>query len=300
MPGEDELRILSSDDGNALQVAILGATERHESGYFTPIDKLDAIVTLRTVERELERKLRNLTDEDELHSCALEIWGECIPPGLPRTTRRKIFACLVIVGRVPGILDFIKQGIYDCHLPLDYHSETRNLGNPVVYPTNQFGALLGPIEFVDKRDMSWRIQVISFVRDQGALLAPFFPMSCAPNEPSKVYHLQLSNKAVLPFLDIEDAPGQLTFGGFSIVRKVKIHPAHHNCRCSVCTLYKWPIEKITADMSHTEEGHREPRILFCGQDASEIFQRRPRLRGLGFEAVQRQRPRAPDQTLGHV
>ena len=191
---------------------------------FLPIDKLDIIIN----EEEIRAELR-LHEQDA--DMAKKIWGTEGSKSSELTTRRKIFAILVLVGQVPAINDFIKAGIYDNSLPFLFRAGTRDReGSYDVYRK-----LKGPNGVTDEETKinffeDWKDHYLyGFSTNQWQLLAPYFSLVSKDN---KVIHYNLDDQSVLPFIEDSKAnepPAQ--HGGSADVRRVKIHPAHQNlCR----------------------------------------------------------------------
>lgn len=191
---------------------------------FLPIDKLDIIINEEEIRGELRRRKQ---DAD----MAKKIWGTEGSKISELTTRRKIFAILVLIGQVPAINDFIKAGIYDNSLPFLFRDGTRDReGTYDVYRK-----LKGPNGVTDEETKisffeDWEDHYLVGFRDnQWKLLAPYFSLV---SKDKKVIHYNLDDQSVLPFIEDSKAnepPAQ--HGGSADVRRVKIHPAHQNlCR----------------------------------------------------------------------
>jgi len=195
---------------------------------FLPIDKLDKILTQERVRQELESNLEQSgampEDLDYLTKQVYNIasFPKDSKPDALKTTRKKLFAILVMMERVPIIRDFIDGGIFDCHLPFlpgPDEDLCRKLGDgtlaPVISPSTEQGSAWGPP------------QTDLFLEYQWQMLAPYFKM-CCEKEP-KVLDYILENKRVLPFFEDDDPNvNSILLGGMAEVYKVKIHPAHHN------------------------------------------------------------------------
>ncbi|KAF1948782.1 kinase-like protein [Byssothecium circinans] len=183
--------------------------------YFIPVDQLDNIITKQRVLSELQSlKIGNPEDRE---SYADKIWKTY--PSPESTTRRKIFATLVLTGKVETILDFIEENVHDVDLPFYFPKD----GTCVRCRNGNI------IESFHKSNV-WRARdKDSFDQYQWFMLSPYFELSC--DRIPKVRKYAVEDRAVLPFID-ESSPTKeqpyLVEGGFSIVKKVKLHAAHYN------------------------------------------------------------------------
>ncbi|KAI1125876.1 kinase-like domain-containing protein [Nemania abortiva] len=129
-------------------------------------------------------------------------------------SRRKLFAIVVMLGEPENILSFIREGIWDEHLPLRRDPTTREW------------------ERRDNSDRDKMLRVACFKDEmwspsfqdlfeiyQWYFLPPFFDMGGVG-----LRHYPLRHEVPLPF--IEDEPH--AEGGFGQVRRVKVHRGHHN------------------------------------------------------------------------
>jgi hypothetical protein len=189
---------------------------------FLPIDKLESIINIPVIESEL---LRHGKDA----GLAQKVWGTKGSKS-ELTTRRKIFAILVLVENVPAITDFIDEGIFDCHLPFLFRDGTgERSGTLDVYrklkvregePDREI-----EIEFFQEWD---DLKLESFKSSQWQVLAPYFQLVSKDN---KVMHYNLDDRSVLPFIEDYKVDEPLAqHGGSADVRRVKIHKSHQNIR----------------------------------------------------------------------
>jgi hypothetical protein len=210
------------------------ASEEQEKGKFLPLDQLDKIVTADRVKRELQKC--NIVPPRELDYYTGQIWGITKSPN--PTSRRKIFAILVLIQKVASILDFIKHGLYDKHLPFIL-TEGPGPGHSQLSRKRNGGAI-EPIPFCQDPNV-WPTYLLEcFQNYQWQLLAPYFELS-AKSQP-KVLHYNLEANSILPFTEVDKENTSAHRGGFGDVWRVKIHPAHHNCcPLSVCTTWMAPV-----------------------------------------------------------
>jgi hypothetical protein len=192
--------------------------------YFIPIDKLAEIITTNSVQVELHGHFPRMSRADA-HKYAAVIAGTVVR-GQRRntfTSRRRIFATLVLIERVTTILDFIREGLYDSDLPfqLTEFMDTEQ--------TEVLTSVPEPVDLDKQKRLRKCFQgdpwtgysLDSFDRYQWEMLAPiFFP----PDDPTeKVRFYPFHDSIILPFVYDEFTTSS---GGFSTVWKVKVHKAH--------------------------------------------------------------------------
>lgn len=134
------------------------------------------------------------------------------------TSRRKLFAILVMIRKPQRIIPLIQKGIGDEHLPFQTESVTRDPRSSEAFGLNHL------LEVDGNGEDSWTDLEVDLVSQyQWYLLAPVFKMS-GP----KLAHYSLSKGWPLPFIQDITGLNDAVQGGFGDVRKVKIHPAHHD------------------------------------------------------------------------
>lgn len=189
---------------------IPGHAER--KGFF-PHSAFTDIVSEKTVAEELRRCCRNL-ESTTIRQLSHTICGT--------KSFRRVFALLVLVGKLVDIELFIKEDVSDGDLPLwKYPYQDSNLF--------QFSRNVGTSEPLQPLSCfrSWdTVAVWSFEEWQWTTLAPFFDAG----KHKDVKHFILPEQIPLPFT--QDTRYGVDFkaiqGGFSTVSTVHIHPAHHN------------------------------------------------------------------------
>jgi hypothetical protein len=209
-------------------------SEEQEKHKFLPLNQLDKIVTADRVKRELKK--HNIVPLGELDYYTGQIWGITKSPN--PTSRRKIFAILVLLQKVAPILHFIEHDLYDKDLPFiliegpgpGYFQLSRK----------RKGGATEPIAFCQDPN-AWPTYLLEcFESYQRQLLAPYFELS-TKSKP-KVLHYNLEGNRILPFIEVDKKNASAHCGGFGDVWRVKIHPAHHNCHPpSVCTASTVPV-----------------------------------------------------------
>jgi hypothetical protein len=177
---------------------------------FLPLSELETIVTRSNIYEELRRS--GLTSD--LGWITDQVWFRVNSSNGKTTTRRKLFAILCLLEKAEAIEAFINEGIFDSDLPFDFE-------HPRAYRRSSL-----PIRLFE----DWK----SYERDafenyQGRFLAPYFKLS--NDTITKIRDYDLHRCIVLPFIEyeIKGSPyHQLITGGFSVVRRVIIHSAHHD------------------------------------------------------------------------
>ncbi len=213
--------------GRKIRAALQTSSWEREGKRFLPIDKLEQHLTRKAIREELERQGSDASLVDK-------IWEAGPSQTSALTTRRKIFAILVLVDQVPAIIDFINETLYDSDLPFIFREGAgEREGSYDVYrkvkqrdgePDKEI-----ELQFFQK----WKdVTLESFDQNQWQLLAPFFSLVSKDN--MKVSHYNLGSHIVLPFIEdniVDEPPAQ--HGGSADVRRVKIHKAHQNLYISV-------------------------------------------------------------------
>ncbi|KAI1747215.1 kinase-like domain-containing protein [Xylaria castorea] len=234
-PSQNSRRRLSDDDraeiGNdlfteqslelQLRTAMVNSVERNSGQKsFIPVDDLDSIINAKTILLELERlkivPSRSLEDRTN-QICAIHE-GKSPQDGKNTiTTRRRIFATLVLINQTPAILEVIKGGLYDWDLPLAL--DRSHPGFPQLVRKGT-GDKPNPVVF----SQNWpAYQHEAFFRCQWQLLSPYIEMRTQLG--AKINHYPLDPNIILPITTIN---GPDRRGGFGNVSKIKIHPAHRN------------------------------------------------------------------------
>lgn len=203
--------------GVAIRSAMSNAHHAQDrNAEFLPMDKLDMIITPVNILEEL-RWLR-IGEREDQESITLEIWGTFKKEGKKPTTRRKLFAILVMLEKLQTILDFISEGLYDSDLPFTLHKDSTISRQDA-----------RTIEAFQRSD--WRInQKDQFTTYQWKVHVPYFDLSYEAQP--KVPHYLLEDQTLLPLVGHHSSSEQPPWnrGGFSVVRKVKFHPAHYNSK----------------------------------------------------------------------
>ncbi|KAH6843239.1 kinase-like domain-containing protein [Chaetomium sp. MPI-CAGE-AT-0009] len=158
--------------------------------------------------------------------------------------RRKLFAILTLIGKGDLIIKLIEEGIDDGHLPFDVDPVIGSLscqvrGDEGAHKTYEIKAFaLSP-----GGDSCWKPRHSDlFFTYQWQLLAPHFDMLCPCDDQCSTArgptNYRFRPEEILPFTKPSDEwePFEQP-GGFSVVRKVHIHPAHRSyCGLERCKL----------------------------------------------------------------
>lgn len=184
---------------------------------FLPVDELERIMTPENIYRELLQA--GVSHDIQRVTASLCRRG--------KMSRQRLFAILCMLRMPAQLVKFEEEGIFDGDLPFIFKNNTvfRELTNG----SERFIQVIALFQA-----SCWEpIHLDSFEKYQGQLAAPIFKFTWGARE--KVLHFALKDRLVLPFMHVEDTSshGELGAavqrqGGTSIVRKVKIHPAHYN------------------------------------------------------------------------
>lgn len=228
--GKDDDLDANEDLGGVIRSAFENGNIKTDTE-FLPFDKLDLIITPQTAYEELRLHPLGKPDE-ELERLAHQICDEKAikTPGSKAaklTSRRKIFAILVLINEVALIVKFIAEGLWDSFLP--FHFAAIHNGRGTVY---------SKFKRVDNQaDEEYAIHCFentktifreNFQKYQWKLLSPYFKVISRDN--SMPLHYPLDDQVTLPF--IEDQEKETTqhrySGGYGEVWRVRIHKAHYN------------------------------------------------------------------------
>lgn len=174
---------------------------------FLPIDELERCMTADNIRRELNRAGGCYQIEDTTKALCQR----------GKESIQRIFAILCMLDMSTYIGVFLREGIFDTDLPFLFEDD-------VVFRTVPEGSTKRAEPIAIFKDAVWTARLREFFDEyQRQLTAPIFKFSWLAHE--KVLHFPLNSQLVLPFVHIADTEFE---GGTSVVRKVKIHPAHYN------------------------------------------------------------------------
>jgi hypothetical protein len=198
--------------------------------YFIPDDSLGAVLGQRKIRAALRDTIPALTEDKIKH------YADTILRSF-----RKIFTILVLTDMTESIETFLEQGVDDSMLPMP---DPRPFLMQRI-SSNRSMQLSKDRELFLKWDRifgSRQSHCVNFFRSQWSVSAPTF------HSVDQVKHFSLTQNHILPFLDewsamrllensestIDDLDtGRLdttgvTYGGYSEVQKLTIHPAHYD------------------------------------------------------------------------
>ncbi|KAI0095945.1 hypothetical protein F4814DRAFT_435500 [Daldinia grandis] len=232
-----------------------------KSRSFLPSNQIDTI-TPQLVKEELNRAMPTLS-ESVLYNYTSQILGITIDEatGQEKNSQEssleskilearllKTFITLVLIGKVGTIPLFIVCGFTDSLLPIGHaHFQTEKASRP--RPPSQ--VVLPVTRCFDK----WKTSSIdAFIDTQWVVLSPFLS---APTTDVSLY--DFSAQTILPIFDDDAATtSSIKLGGYSTVRKVKIHHRHHNFGDNQDNLY-FALKKLRSQ--HIEDFQREVAAL---------------------------------------
>lgn len=189
---------------------------------FLPMDRLERVLTRASIEKQLKQCMLTV----DLTKTVDAVW-KMVETSSGKTSRRRIFAILCLFKMACQITSFIDEGIYDDSLPFIF-----NDGTPWKVSRNLADKTTQDIVLFLERHI-WETHLLElFNQYQGQFLAPYFIFSY---DDQKVLNYDVQDAVVLPFVqdkmvvETDDALANIVReGGYSFVRKVKIHPAHCN------------------------------------------------------------------------
>ncbi|KAI1214230.1 kinase-like protein [Annulohypoxylon truncatum] len=200
---------------------------REDDRGFIPINDFDEILTRESVRLELQSCLEKLSPEKDLETWISQVWdiSECTdndPKRKIATTRRKMFAVLVLLKVPEKIQLFINEGFWDKDLPF-----VRSVDQKWTSQANGHQCKARIVECLNNLKDWKNHEVDSFFNYQWLVLAPIFNMA---DEKVMFYHLHRS--ITLPFESedsgVDNEDDDFLGGGYSDVTRVSIHPAHYN------------------------------------------------------------------------
>lgn len=192
--------------------------ERHK---FLPIDALDSIVTKERVREEIG-KFSNVSHDDADRGVRLIL----DPPNLAGqiSSRKKIFAILALIDKLETIWDFIRQDIYDAHLPFEKQPEDPDWTQKTWPALLRRAAPGSRVRFRIAAFRGWTgAEITSFERTQWDVYVPIFTLS------PRSHHHVLEDSVILPFVEDDEVKRGDEMDGFANVRRVKFHPSHYEC-----------------------------------------------------------------------
>ncbi|KAH8200094.1 hypothetical protein TruAng_005762 [Truncatella angustata] len=217
----------SQDMASKLRAAMVQSYRgKSEGKTFLPRNALQKIVTKEAVQQELERKgIDNPSWPAQI--CNIITYRDD-NERKRNTSRRKIFATLVMIKEVQLVNDFLTQGIWDSHLPLKVCKDEGK--ENTLCPRNNKSK---PALSNENDILRWSFNDVGlFESHQWFVTVPYFTKVTEPMD--KVHFYPLSSNDILPFIEcletLEDEKERRSFlfGHNATVDRIKIHPDHHN------------------------------------------------------------------------
>lgn len=225
--GDDEKRkSLEIELGKAL------VTPKHGLKRFLPHNELHRLICPGLVRRELGFLFPKMSERDLVRNTdaicrTFEYHGEHSKHS-SKTSRRKIFAILLLIEKPDKILDFIQEGLHDSDLPFRKDPENGQRGEWQFKNKDEPAKPLACFKH-------WSPLFLDlFDEYQWYTLSPFFSRAEGSDRASeRVLHYRLEDRHILPFIVDEEhhADPSIRMSGFGAVWMVQIHPAHHNFQC---------------------------------------------------------------------
>ncbi|KAK3347281.1 hypothetical protein B0T25DRAFT_298288 [Lasiosphaeria hispida] len=138
------------------------------------------------------------------------------------TSRRAIFAVLVLMEQALSIRKFVRAGLWDCHLPFRMGRREPE-GDPYYVMYDNEGRRIPDACFDGWKTSEWEM----FVAKQWQTLAPYFAFEMRKQGKTLHYNLDHPN-VILPFVRDGAATKRPEQGGYAEVSQVQVHNAHHN------------------------------------------------------------------------
>ncbi|KAI0110210.1 kinase-like domain-containing protein [Daldinia grandis] len=214
----------STDPHERLEDELRGALQPRTQIWrnFISIDKFDQLITRQSVREEIRTCLAKLSGNKSCDILANEVWDKSeqidrITGRMVLTSRRKIFAVLVLLQAPEKIESFINENLWDKDLPFvkdgtEWNCDTN--GHPK--KPRIVECLNNPNEW-DSRNAD------GFYYYQWLVMSPVFNMV-----DGKVIFYHLQEPIILPFERVGERDEEYSLiGGFGDVSRVSIHPAHY-------------------------------------------------------------------------
>lgn len=208
---------------NSVEVSLVAYAGKPGAAKWLPVDKLLEIINEEDVHQALSEacKDRGLA-EPILREYAAKVCGRLSytdRAGQPTSSlgSRSMFAILVMIDKVDEIMCFIDHGFTDENLPLVPYGEND-------FPVYPGGLNPGEVQCFDLGKTWNRLQWRAFLSYQSTMRSPFFELR---QSEKRLPHYELDRSTVLPFIN-DYGTQETTHGGFSMVRRIQIHSAHHD------------------------------------------------------------------------
>lgn len=161
-----------------------------------------------------------LPDNKDLETWVKAIWDpfdyrdSTAARGKALTSRRQIFAILVLFNAQTKIASFIREELWDKDLPF-----IQNENNKWVYHPRRSQNESCFVESLNRLEVH---DADSFGNYQWFMLSPIFNMAA-----NRVIHYDLHPRITLPFLEHERGHNPALIGGQGEVSRIKVHESHY-------------------------------------------------------------------------
>ncbi|GAP87364.2 putative serine threonine protein kinase [Rosellinia necatrix] len=190
------------------------ASRNSDQKSFIPLSDLNAIINVKTIHAELAKS--DVGQNEDLQYRTNQICG-IGEGGSTKTSRRCLFAILVLMCEASVIIKVIDEGLHDEDLPLAL--DTSRPGYPQLVRRVSEGKP-NPVGF----SHGWATSHIEvFFQYQWQVLSPPFKLRTEVGQ--RICHYPFEPSRILPITTIS---GPDRCGGFGTVSKIQIHPAHRN------------------------------------------------------------------------
>ncbi|KXX83293.1 Serine/threonine-protein kinase H2 [Madurella mycetomatis] len=190
--------------GNTLRNARVESASGNDARLFLPLDAFDKIITADKIFQLLQAYIPGRSGDELQHlteKVNRPIYIE-LDEKSTSTSRRKIFALLVLIDKISAVEAFIDCGLYDCDLP--FILKRRN-GRPLMVSSSD---RLRESEGESKLSLcfkGWRVHDMeAFYERQWQFLAPF--LSLATQGDPEARHYQFLDSIILPFVEDDEQP----------------------------------------------------------------------------------------------
>ncbi|KZL72861.1 protein kinase-like (PK-like) protein [Colletotrichum tofieldiae] len=219
---KDQQKPISVSDAiaNAIDASLVSYAGKRGAPRWLPVNDLLKIINEKDVHQALSESCGGTEErETTIKDYAAKICGRVGYDDGKRTSlgARSMFAILATIDKVDEIRDFIDGGFTDENLPLLPYTKDE-------YPLCPEGLSPGELDCWTLGRNWDRKQWRTFLDYQRKMRSPFFELR---QRRKGLPHYDLDQDTVLPFIE-DHGTMETIHGGFSMVRRIKIHEAHHD------------------------------------------------------------------------
>ncbi|KAI0539474.1 kinase-like protein [Xylaria digitata] len=183
-------------------------------GDFIPNNELNNLLTRKNIFDVISSITSPLSRESEPELDALVDQIDSGDRRNPNNSRKRIFAILTMLDIPSSIVHFVREGIWDRHLPFEYQNSADD--KQLRYTKDDESQGICPVQCFGNNDS----MAYAFQSSQWEFMAPLFNFTGG-----KIHHHQIQYKMPLPFMEESPVP---IHGGNSQVSRVVIHHSHHD------------------------------------------------------------------------